>query len=458
MKILFSDMIRSQVEEYGHSVNMSGACLENTIVILDDDPTGCQTVHDVPVIFNWDSHILEALLRVKTHLFFILTNTRSMSAEDAGKTVRSVIENLLAAAKKTERKFTLISRSDSTLRGHYPVELKEIETALGVQGNMHCLIPAFFQGGRYTCNDTHYVREGDILIPAAETPFAKDKVFGFKHSDLKKYVEEKSGGSILSEEVLPISLEDLRKGGPEHVTRRLMNSDNPVCIVNALCQSDLDVFAAGAWEAILSGKKILFRSAASFINSFGCIPLKEPLGPSVLSPQTGLGGLVVVGSYVEKSSLQLMQLIEHGSAIPIELNVKEFLEDGSYQVVNALASRITRLIESGKHVVIYTSRELVYSPDRKKNLEIGKLVSEALVKVVAGIATMPSFVIAKGGITSHDIAAKSLGITKATVLGQALPGVPVLVPENRPDMKYIIFPGNVGAGDDLLKLFKKMTE
>lgn len=458
MKILFSDIVKSQPEEYEHSVNMSGACLENTIVILDDDPTGCQTVHDVPVLFSWDIEILESLLREKTHLFFILTNTRSMNEASAGLTVKEVIANLVLAGKNAERKFTIISRSDSTLRGHYPSELDEIEGSLGVRGNMHCLIPAFFPGGRYTCNDIHYVREGDSLIPASETPFAKDKVFGFQHSDLKKYVEEKTSGAILAEDVLPISLEEIRKGGPAHIKSRLMDSDNPVCIVNALCQSDLDVFAAGAWEAILAGKKILFRTAASFINSFGCIPVKEPLDRSVLKSQSGHGGLVVVGSYVEKSSIQLMKLIENGSAIPMELDVKELIEGESSQLLSGYAARITQLIVHGKHALLYTSRELVFTDDAEKNLEIGNLVSGALVKIVSMIGARPSFIITKGGITSNDIASKSLKIRKATVLGQALPGVPLLIPDNMPDMKYIIFPGNVGDGDDLLKLFKKLTE
>lgn len=458
MKILFSDIVKSQPEEYEHSVNMSGACLENTIVILDDDPTGCQTVHDVPVLFSWDIEILESLLREKTHLFFILTNTRSMNEASAGLTVKEVIANLVLAGKNAERKFTIISRSDSTLRGHYPSELDEIEGSLGVRGNMHCLIPAFFPGGRYTCNDIHYVREGDSLIPASETPFAKDKVFGFQHSDLKKYVEEKTSGAILAEDVLPISLEEIRKGGPAHIKSRLMDSDNPVCIVNALCQSDLDVFAAGAWEAILAGKKILFRTAASFINSFGCIPVKEPLDRSVLKSQSGHGGLVVVGSYVEKSSMQLMKLIENGSAIPMELDVKELIEGESSQLLSGYAARITQLIVHGKHALLYTSRELVFTDDSEKNLEIGNLVSGALVKIVSMIGARPSFIITKGGITSNDIASKSLKIRKATVLGQALPGVPLLIPDNMPDMKYIIFPGNVGDGDDLLKLFKKLTE
>jgi uncharacterized protein YgbK (DUF1537 family) len=62
--------------------------------------------------------------------------------------------------------------------------------------------------------------------------------------------------------------------------------------------------------------------------------------------------------------------------------------------------------------------------------------------------------IAKGGITSSDIATKSLKVKLAMVAGSILPGVPVwkLGEESLfPGMHYVIFPGNVG-GDDALSL------
>jgi uncharacterized protein YgbK (DUF1537 family) len=98
-----------------------------------------------------------------------------------------------------------------------------------------------------------------------------------------------------------------------------------------------------------------------------------------------------------------------------------------------------------------------YKPSGLTDLQIGQRVSKSLVDLVAGISVTPSFIIAKGGITSHDIAGKGLGIERSTVIGQAMPGVPVLVPGDRPDLKYIIFPGNVGDENALMKLFLKMT-
>ena len=62
--------------------------------------------------------------------------------------------------------------------------------------------------------------------------------------------------------------------------------------------------------------------------------------------------------------------------------------------------------------------------------------------------------VSKGGITSSVLATDALNVRRAQVLGQILPGVPVwqLGPEARyPGMPYVVFPGNVGGPDALLK-------
>jgi len=458
MKLLFNDIIKSMPTEYSFDLGMDPACLENTIVVLDDDPTGCQTVHNVPVLFSWEPDILYELLLAETHLFFILTNTRSLSETEAVNRLGKVLYNLDKASQKSGRAYTLVSRSDSTLRGHYPAELDTISSYLHHEKAMHCLIPAFFQGGRYTINDVHYAKESEFLVPVSETPFSKDTVFGYAHADLKLYIEEKTQGRIKAKDVLSFSLDELREGGPEFVKRKLLNSEAPACIVNALSQKDLDVFSAGVWEAILSGKKILFRTAASFINSLGCIPVKEILNTQNLNSESSRGGLIVVGSHVPKTTRQLDRLVQDGGINPLELDVQLLLRDKGIDQVVAIASRAAQLIRNGRHVVLYTSRKLYQPKEKDELIDIGKIISETLVQIVKSIDAEPSFFIAKGGITSHDIAEKGLGIRKAMVLGQALPGIPVLSDEERPDMKYIIFPGNVGDDEDLLILVKKLMQ
>lgn len=484
MQESFEQIIQKLRPEYDREISMHGACIDHTLVVLDDDPTGCQTVHDVPVVFCWDVATLTHYLSRETRMLFILVNTRSMPEEEAVNIISEVMKNLRLASSSAGRKFLVISRSDSTLRGHYPAEVDTIEQQLGDGKYMHCLVPAFFPGGRYTYEDIHYVREGDNMIPAAATPFAADKAFGYRHSHLGRYIEEKTRGHISAGQVLSFSVDEMREKGPAWVKETLIHSTAPACIVNAMAQSDLDVFAAGAWEAILEGKQMIFRTGASFLNAIGCIPVKSLLERNSLRSTGSNGGLFIVGSYVPKTSTQLLPLLESAAITALELPVREILTGDRDGIIGSMVSRVEQLINSGRHVLVYTSRKLVdagevhvnpYQGSRASSdlpdlqtgrqefvaatdLQIGQQVSSALVELVATLNTAPSFIIAKGGITSHDVASKGLGIRRSTVIGQALPGVPLLVPDDRPDLKYIIFPGNVGDEMALMTLFMKIIQ
>ncbi len=182
-----------------------------SIVVLDDDPTGTQTVHDVPVLTNWKLQAIIDEFERRTPLFYLLTNSRSLPTTRAVDLALEVGANILKASRKTHRAFEIISRSDSTLRGHFPAEVDVLADVLEMQQAVCVIIPFFQEGGRYTINDIHYVREGEQLIPAAETAFAKDVVFGYRNSDLKRWVEEKTQGRISATSVQSFSLKEIRK-------------------------------------------------------------------------------------------------------------------------------------------------------------------------------------------------------------------------------------------------------
>lgn len=429
---------------------------DRCIIVLDDDPTGCQTLHGIPVLFHWDLDILEKEMLMGTPLFFLMTNSRSMTEDNAVALYREIGHLIKEASEKTGRAFSIISRSDSTLRGHYPAEPDALRF-LYDQAPVHCIIPAFFQGGRYTIGDIHYVQTGDLLVPAAQTPSAEDKVFGFKNSNLKKWVEEKTSGRISHERVFSFGLEELRIKGPDHVAQRLIEMDpGGVVVVNAATQNDLDIFALGALEAEKKGAILLYRTAASFLNSFGAIPPREPLEGNEIASGSDKGGLFIVGSYVPRSTAQVEHLMGQEGIHPFELDVSRLLLDSSEDYMDVTIKLVDKHINDGCHVLLYTSRELVYADDPAENLAIGKTVSDSLVTISREIRNTPAFIVAKGGITSHDIASKGLRINRALVAGPALPGVPVLVPDDRPDMRYIVFPGNVGENDALSILFNKL--
>jgi uncharacterized protein YgbK (DUF1537 family) len=93
--------------------------------------------------------------------------------------------------------------------------------------------------------------------------------------------------------------------------------------------------------------------------------------------------------------------------------------------------------------------------DAAENLAIGEIVSRSLVEIVSALRKKPRWLVAKGGITSSDVATGALGVRRALVLGQALPGIPVwqLGPETRwPGLAFVVFPGNVGGSDALCQL------
>ncbi len=436
---------------------------EHKLVVLDDDPTGTQTVHDVPVLTVWDVETLRAEFAEPGPCFYILTNSRSLAPDAAAALNREIARNLKAAAGAG--KFTVVSRSDSTLRGHFPIETEVLAEELG-PFDATILIPYFEAGGRYTINDVHYVAVGDKLVPAAETPFAKDAAFGYRSSNLRKWVEEKTGGRVKASEIKSISIEELRTASASHEPTRavavklLSLPRGSVCVVNAAHPRDLDFFAHGLLTAERAGARFLFRTAAQFVSArLGLEPrsLLDAQGLSITGPT---GGLTIVGSYVPKTTEQLARLLEQADMDRVELDVETLLDPT--RLDPALAAALVRTnttLTLGRDVVVFTSRKLITDADAARSLDIGRQVSDALVALVQRLDVRPRYLIAKGGITSSDLATRGLGVKRAMVAGQLLPGIPVwrLGDETKfPGLDYVVFPGNVGGPDALAEAVNKL--
>lgn len=139
------------------------------LVVLDDDPTGTQTCHDINVLTTWSTSVLinELSLTKPGSGFFILTNSRALHPDDARKLITEICHNLEEAAKQVGKEVEVVLRGDSTLRGHFPLEPEAVEEVLG-KSDVWILAPFFLQGGRYTIGDVHYVAEGDNLVPVSE--------------------------------------------------------------------------------------------------------------------------------------------------------------------------------------------------------------------------------------------------------------------------------------------------
>jgi len=451
---LFRDLPSEWPQEILPLIREQVGASKRKVVVLDDDPTGTQTVHNTPVLTEWSVGALESELQKDFPAFYILTNSRSLTLPAARSLNADIGRNLVEAGKKAKRNFVVVSRSDSTLRGHFPGEVEALASGLEENFDGWIILPFFLEGGRYTVGDTHYVEEGGWLVPSAETEFARDSVFGYRSSNLRDWVEEKTGGRISSEDVLSISVEDLRMEGPPGITERLSSlRRSKICVVNAAGYRDVEVFVKGLLDTEAQGRRFLYRSAASFVRVRAGISPRPLLSSSDLDlPKQG-GGLTLVGSYVPKTTRQLQKLLALPHMEGIEMDVEELLVgDRSRAEIERVRRTAESLLQSEKEVVIYTSRKLMTAGHAEGDLSIGSRVSEALITTLQRIDAKLRYLIAKGGITASDVATKGLNVRRALVLGQILPGVPVwrLGPESRhAGIPYVVFPGNVG-GDDAL--------
>jgi len=435
--------------------------VDRKVIVLDDDPTGTQTVHDIPVVTRFSVAHLARELQNATPASYVLTNSRSFGRDEAVALNREIARNLRAASAQTGRDFVVISRSDSTLRGHFPAELETLQEELGQSFDGWILCPFFEEGGRLTIGDVHYVAEGEQLIPAAQTPFAADAAFGYTDSHLHHWVGQKSDGRIAPEQITSLSIEELRSDDWALLAEKLSGlSAGSVCVVNAACQHDLSSAVLALLEAEASGKRFLYRTAASFVATRAGIGPRPLLAGSDFAGRHGRGILVVVGSHVPKTTEQLRHLLEARRPPAYELRVPMLLDDAARPGhIAEVAARVADHLAEDATVVVYTSRELAGGA-AAASLAIGRQVSQSLVAVVGSLSQPPRAIVAKGGITASDVATEACRVERATVMGQMLPGVPVWQcgPESRfPEMPLVVFPGNVGGTDALAAALDRLS-
>lgn len=432
------------------------------IIAIDDDPTGCQTVHSCLLLTRWDVETLVEALNDESPLFFVLSNTRGLDAAQATAVTREICVNLraaldrLAGSGRTVRPL-IVSRSDSTLRGHYPVETDVIAEELG-PFDAHFLVPAFFEGGRITRDGVHYLLVDGQPVPVNETEFARDSVFGYRHAFLPDYVEEKTGGRLRADQVERFGLDDVRG----EIGERLRHlSGNRCCVVDAERQADLDGFARQVLAAVGEGKRFLFRSAASLLTAFAALP-PQPVAAQSMSAYVrgGYPGVVLVGSHVAKSSRQLQTLIETTDVVPVEIDLERLVQDEA-GLFETIIDRLETAQHENRHLVLYTSRGERRFPTTAERLAFGERVSAFLVRIVRNLPRETGFLISKGGITSNDTLSQGLALRTARVLGQILPGCPVVrCPADHPrlpELPVVIFPGNVGDDASLAEVYRILT-
>lgn len=440
------------------------AALKNSrhkIVVLDDDPTGVQTVHGVHVYTDWSRDSIRQGFEEENSIFFILTNSRGFTREKTEEVHKEIAENIVSVAKEKDTKFIVISRGDSTLRGHYPLETQTLKDTIEAQTKEkmdgEVILPFFLEGGRYTIGNVHYVSDKDTLVPAGQTEFASDRTFGYKSSHLGEWVEEKSNGQYTKESITYISLEELRACDYTGIHDKLMKvRDFNKVVVNAVDYYDVKVFVTALMQAMADGKNFLFRSAAALTKVIGGVSDKPLLTRSELvNTKNKNGGIIIVGSHVKKTTAQLENLKGLKDIEFIEFNQHLVVDDAAFDYeLKRVIAEAERNISKGKTVAVYTRRDRfdLNNGNKEDELRLAVKISDAVTSVVGDLTVRPNFIIAKGGITSSDVGTKALRVKKALVLGQIVAGVPVWLTGEEskfPDMPYVIFPGNVGTETSL---------
>lgn len=435
--------------------------MQPKIIVLDDDPTGSQTVHSCLLLMQWDVETLRFGLQDDAPIFFVLTNTRSLTPEAAQSITQEVCRNLKTAIAQTGiEDFLVVSRSDSTLRGHYPIETDAIAEELG-PFDAHFLVPAFFEGGRTTRDSIHYLKVNGVDTPVHETEFAKDSVFGYKHSYLPDYVEEKTHGRIRADQVERFLLADIRSGIQARLDK-LQN--NQCCVVDSETQWDMDRFASDVLAVASEGKRFLFRSAASLLTSLANLGA-QPIAQAEMAKyvREGKPGAVIVGSHVKKTTEQLQKLLEAPGTVGVEIEVGQLVgsNDAHDALLNDAVEKINEIHTAGNTPVVYTSRTELTFDDAQTRLNFGESVSGLLMNILQHLPADIGFLISKGGITSNDTLSKGLALRTARLLGQVLAGVSMVRTDSDhpqfPNLPVVLFPGNVGDETALATVYRRLS-
>ena len=404
-------------------------------IVLDDDPTGTQSATGVTVLLESDADLLTDALRSADSVY-VQTNSRALDESTAVALVRRIRADGEEAARRLGEEVRFVLRGDSTLRGHVFAETEAFLDDAAVM----LFVPAFPDGGRTTRDGVHLVRVSGVDIPAHESEYADDPVFGFSTGVLVDYVSEKSGRPALS-----VPLSAVRDGALADVIVKA--SAGTVIAPDAVVEADIGAIARAIDDATSAGVKVVVRCAAPLAAELAGVAsrglLATPLVPDV-EPV-----LLVCGSHTAGASAQLEPLVESWGE-PALIDTGAALREP--EAAGLATARTARAHLASRPLAIVTSER---SRSASHNtLAHGERVMTALTTAVRSLLPEVAVVVSKGGITSAEVARTGIGASSAVVLGQVLPGVSVwrLTSHDDRELLYIVVPGNVGAPDTLVRV------
>ena len=406
-------------------------------VVLDDDPTGTQEVTGVTAALSWDSRVMASAVDAQREAIHVVTNSRAMSAADA----QSVTTAAVRSARSQSPGCELIVRGDSTLRGHLLEEYLAACHGTDTGYAPLLLVPALPAAGRVTVDGVHHLERDEERIPLHETHFSRDGLFSYRSARLREWAEERSGGFFAADRGIEIHLSELRSRGPAAVAdalSRLQSAAPAVCVPDAETLADVTTIAEGLHLARDAGASVVVRASPTFVSVY-C----RTRATDLLPPPPGGGPLLVVcGSYIPNSTLQLHHLCSAFDVAPIELNLDAVVSGDADHAIAVAARATEAALARDRVAVLATPRDRASG---MTDLRSGATVIHALASCVQRLEQKPPTIVAKGGITSYEVAKVGLGLETAEVLGPIAQGVCLWqsAVDGR-DLNYVVFPGNIG--------------
>ncbi|UQN28933.1 four-carbon acid sugar kinase family protein [Brachybacterium kimchii] len=427
-------------------------------IVLDDDPTGTQSATGVTVLLDLSEETLERDLEealTGADSVYVQTNSRALPPDEAVALARRVRAAGIAVAERSGEQVRFVLRGDSTLRGHVFAE-----TEVFLEDAVMLFVPAFPDGGRTTHDGMHLVCIDGQDLPAHETEYAEDPVFGFTTGYLPDYVGRASG-----RRGVPVPLADVRAGALEHALTAAAEGD--VVLPDAVTDEDIKRIAGAVDAAAEHGTRVVVRSASPLAAHLAGVASEGRLPLPLVRP-TG-GTLLVCGSHTAGATTQLAQVTRRFGE-PALVGTEAALVDPStagHAAADAVASvgtatsAATAAPATGTVPADDAASLLLLSTERQRSashgtLDHGERVMAALTTAVADLLPRVGTVISKGGITSAEVARRGLGARTAHVLGQILPGVSAwcLSARDGRELLYIVVPGNVGDQDTLVRVLE----
>lgn len=446
---------------------------DRRLVVFDDDPTGSQTVWGCPLLLRWDPASLRQALEHPSPLLFLITNSRALGPEEARTRLEAISDALalvLAERQQAGRplQVQLISRGDSTLRGHCPLELEVLQRRFGPFAATF-VVPAFLQGGRTTEGGVHRLHGQ----PVHETAFARDGLFGYRSSHLPSWLEERSGGRLRAASVPVLGLALLEAAWAEPMGAGAAALDawlatlapGGLVAVDATRAEQLRAFVAALGR--LPGRRWLFQCAASLIDALADLG-PQPLAPAGLAALRRRGadgeplpGLVLVGSHVPLADRQLAHLLDQPGCDGVEVPVDR-LQDAAA----TLEAALVRSLDRGRTPVLYSSRGERLAGQGEARRSLGQTLAGLMARLAGRLAPRLGYVISKGGITSHTLLADGLDLAWVALQGQLSPGLSLVLVPDEPRLRaagisglpVLTVPGNLGDASTLTDSWRRLQE